>query len=165
MDRREFLIGSAATIGCLLLPSPAFAKVPFPQIELFAEDGSTFPVKNLFGKPILFNFWTPMCTPCLEEIPDLNEIDRNVVKVVGLVDLSSQDFLSQRYKEWVKKVGITYDNFCINNQYSVIFQRLFNNNPSYPAFSLVDSHGNHIWGSSGKITEGDVRRIKANLLY
>ena len=44
------------------------------------------PIENLRGQWLLVNYWAEWCKPCIEEIPELNELDhaRTDVSVLGV---------------------------------------------------------------------------------
>lgn len=42
-----------------------------PTLELAYLDGSRSGLASLRGRPVLVNFWSLTCAPCLEELPDL----------------------------------------------------------------------------------------------
>ncbi len=46
------------------------------KIELQRADGPPMNWDNLRGQWVLVNYWAEWCKPCLEEIPELNEIDK-----------------------------------------------------------------------------------------
>jgi len=58
----------------------------FPDFELTSLEGKNFTSENTKGKYVLFNFWFTSCGPCIEEMPELNELveefsDKDVVFV------------------------------------------------------------------------------------
>lgn len=46
----------------------------FPEFNLVTLDGEKISTENTKGKILLFNFWFTRCRPCIEEIPELNEM-------------------------------------------------------------------------------------------
>ena len=45
-----------------------------PSFELVDVNGDTISTASIQGKVVVLNFWFIGCKPCLEEIPELNEI-------------------------------------------------------------------------------------------
>lgn len=46
----------------------------FPDFELTTLDGEKISSQELNDKYILFNFWFTSCGPCIQEMPELNEL-------------------------------------------------------------------------------------------
>ncbi len=46
----------------------------FPDFSLTTLDGETISSENTKGKIVLFNFWFTTCKPCIIEMPELNEM-------------------------------------------------------------------------------------------
>ncbi len=51
-------------------PEPALA----PDFQLPNLEGQTISLSDLKGKPVLLNFWSTRCNPCVAEMPYLQEI-------------------------------------------------------------------------------------------
>ena len=73
-------------------------------------DGSTTSLTNLVaedGRPVVVNLWATWCTPCLEEMPDIQEAHETLgadVRFLG-INVSDSPTLSARR---VTELGITY---------------------------------------------------------
>jgi len=65
------------------------ASFPFPpNAELKTLEGQAFNLSELRGQVVLLNFWASYCVPCRTEIPELNEMQRELgqqgLTVVGV---------------------------------------------------------------------------------
>jgi len=54
------------------LPSPA------PKVVFQLIDGRRLELARLSGHPVLVNFWSTSCAPCLEEMPRLSQLYRRL---------------------------------------------------------------------------------------
>lgn len=71
-----------AHIGLMLL---VFMLAGCQKTELDRADGVTMNWDELRGQWVLVNYWAEWCKPCLEEIPELNELDKSRdIKVLGV---------------------------------------------------------------------------------
>ena len=97
-----------------------------PNIQTTTVNGKAFTLASLRGKPILLNFFTPWCPPCIEETPDLiafaNQYGNKVHVVmidrgdgVGLVQQYVKKYhlpkrimiLLSPYDKWSPRYGVT----------------------------------------------------------
>jgi thiol-disulfide isomerase/thioredoxin len=69
-SKREFEISYIQDSLFLLLNSK------LPEFNLVDIKGQMFSSEQLKGKPILINFWATSCSPCVAEIPDLNDLKK-----------------------------------------------------------------------------------------
>lgn len=71
-------------------PSDASAsesiRVAQPKLVVETLDGGTFDLTKQRGQFTVVNFWATWCTPCLEEMPDLDDLHarRSDITVIGL---------------------------------------------------------------------------------
>jgi peroxiredoxin len=49
-----------------------------PDFSVITDAGKTVSVREFGGKLLLLNFWASWCAPCVEEIPGLNELSRQL---------------------------------------------------------------------------------------
>jgi len=61
-----------------LPPLAASDVVPAPDIELKNVAGVPFRLSELRGRVVLLNFWGTWCVPCRDEIPELNDMHREL---------------------------------------------------------------------------------------
>jgi thiol-disulfide isomerase/thioredoxin len=73
--------------------APTDGRPHSPVTALFAESmndaaGTRQALGQWQGKPLLVNFWAPWCAPCVEEMPELDQLSRDNagknIKIIGI---------------------------------------------------------------------------------
>lgn len=101
------LVGGCASAGDNA-GTPQSDPVTTMAFELW--DGSTTRLTDLVaedGRPVVVNLWATWCTPCLEEMPDIQEAHESLgadIRFLG-INVSDSPTLSARR---VTELGITY---------------------------------------------------------
>jgi len=101
----------AVYIYILLVPHAAFsAQVgsPAPSFVLKDLQGNTVSLSDFKGKVIFLDFWAPWCTPCREELPELDRLYKkhgtDGFEVVGIC----LDTPTARIATFLQKVPVTF---------------------------------------------------------
>jgi peroxiredoxin len=108
-----------------------------PDFTITSDSGKTITVHNFGGKLLLLNFWATWCPPCVEEIPGLNQLSRQLGPR-GLVILGvSVDKDEKLYRDFLTRSPLTYQTARdpeekINLTYGTI---------QYPESYLIDRSG------------------------
>ena len=66
-------------------------QVQVPDITLYNADGTTVQLSEFFGSPIVLNFWASWCGPCQNEMPDFEEMYKELGDEVHCIVLNSTD--------------------------------------------------------------------------
>lgn len=80
-----------------------------PDVALDLLDGTSTTLAAFEGRPVVLNFWSSTCIPCLKEMPDLERVwtsHGGKVAVLG-VDVTDTEAAG---KEMVARTGVTYPN-------------------------------------------------------
>lgn len=82
-------MGKLVAIGIaslLLAASLASASPEKPVLSVEQINGGNWTLADHQGKWVVVNYWATWCTPCIKEMPELNElhVDREDIEVVGL---------------------------------------------------------------------------------
>lgn len=75
--------------------------------EFERANGTTLEWESLRGHWVLVNYWAEWCKPCLEEIPELNALDRSGSVVV--LGVNFDGVTGQPLVDLGEEMGIEYD--------------------------------------------------------
>lgn len=108
---------------------------PFPKFEEMTSDGKSISNKDLKGKVAVFNFWFIACKPCVNEMPDLNEVvskykGKNVVFVAPSID--SKIAIQKFFEKYSFDYTVTTDARAFTEKLEIM---------SYPTHFVVDQTG------------------------
>jgi cytochrome c biogenesis protein CcmG, thiol:disulfide interchange protein DsbE len=76
-----FLLTLLVAAGCDRGDHPTQVGRPAPDFTV-AEGGRTLQLSAYRGKVVVLNFWASWCAPCIEEIPSLNQLQRQMPQLV-----------------------------------------------------------------------------------
>lgn len=80
-----------------------------PAFNLESLDGTRFTSKTLEGKVVLVDFWATWCGPCIEEIPQWNELySRYQSKGLVVVGMTVRSGWASDIKPDAQKLKMTY---------------------------------------------------------
>ena len=132
----------------------------FPAMDFTVYDIDRNPVKlsDLFGKPILINFWATWCPPCKSELPDFDRVYADYGEDVVFMMVNMTD----GSRDTVESASA----FVADNGYSfpVYYDCDLNAAYTYGASSipmtvLIGADGNIVGGQVGVLTEEQLRII------
>lgn len=108
---------------------------PFPKFEQMTSDGKIMSNKDLKGKVAVFNFWFIACKPCVNEMPDLNEVvskykGKNVVFVAPSID--TKIAIQKFFEKYSFDYTVTTDACSFTEKLEIM---------SYPTHFVVDKTG------------------------
>jgi len=79
-----------------------------PNFTLKTLDGQEMTLASFAGKGVLLNFWATWCSPCVEELPELqalyNKLQNSGFTIVGV----GVDDSPERLREFQQRFGLSY---------------------------------------------------------
>ncbi len=112
-----------------------------PNFSLTTDTGKKVTRDNFGGKILVLNFWASWCQPCVEEIPSLNELQKQLGSS-GLVVLGiSVDKNKEKYNQFRKRARLVFET-ALDSEANV--------SASYGTFKYPETY---IMGPDGKVLE------------
>ena len=79
-----------------------------PDFSIKADNGRTITARDFGGKLLILNFWATWCEPCVDEVPSLEQLKRDLGPK-GLVVLGvSEDTDAQAYRNFLSRFNVSY---------------------------------------------------------
>ncbi|MDY7577530.1 TlpA disulfide reductase family protein [Herbaspirillum sp. RTI4] len=90
------------------------------------------------GKPLIINFWATWCAPCVEEMPALNALSKEIapIQIIGIGVDSSKNI-----DEFAEKFHILYPLYLAGTGATEALQQLGNASGGLPFTLLVGADG------------------------
>ena len=152
-------VGALALLLVSLLVLPSSAKgeglkagTKAPAWILKGPDGKDIKSTDFKGKVVVLNFWATWCPPCVKEIPDFIEIQKELgekgVTFVG----ASLDASPAPVKKYVKRTQVNYP--IVMGDSDVVKE--YGNFNAIPHTFVIDKDGIIRLSKSGMISKGDL---------
>ncbi|MBY8914275.1 redoxin domain-containing protein [Bacillus sp. YC2] len=108
-----------------------------PDFTLETLSGENSSLSDYKGKKVLLNFWATWCKPCRQEMPDMQELQKEYPDVaVVAVNFTSSEKNSQTVKSFAGTYHLTFpiliDKIGVNADFNVL---------SYPTTYILDENG------------------------
>ena len=111
MPRRSWLLAAALSLAALggCGQTESDPTLPAPDFNLEKVGGGRLALADLRGQLVLLDFWATWCTPCVQEIPELNALHRERrAQGLAVVGLAVDDLEMEPLTAWLKERGIEY---------------------------------------------------------
>ena len=109
---------------------------PAPDAQFARLDGGTLRLKDFQGRVVLLNFWTTWATPYRDEVPVLNELQKDLgprgLSVIGI----SYDDTADAVRKFQNEVPQNYQIGLDGKQVGTVLQ-----SGAFPTAYLIDRHG------------------------
>jgi cytochrome c-type biogenesis protein len=129
-----------------LPPLEAASVVAAPEIELKNVAGAPFRLSDLRGRVVLLNFWATWCVPCRTEIPELNEMHRELEAQGFTVVGASWNDSGSDIQDFQQQIKVDYpillDSESIGDKFGGI--------QSFPTTFIIDRTGRIRYKVSGQ---------------
>ena len=78
-----------------------------PDLRVF--EGDNIFLSDLKGKWIIFNYWADWCPPCIKEIPELNNLQRNYSNKLKVFLINFDMLEGEELNQQLKKFNVKVD--------------------------------------------------------
>jgi thiol-disulfide isomerase/thioredoxin len=125
--------------------STAVDNLANPAALLFSQSlpdltGKAQPLSQWQGKTLVVNFWASWCAPCVKEMPELSELQRQIqgqgVQIIG-IGIDSQE----KIREFASKYPVSYPLYVSGMEGIELGRQMGNTKGGLPFTLLLDSHG------------------------
>jgi cytochrome c biogenesis protein CcmG/thiol:disulfide interchange protein DsbE len=79
-----------------------------PDFSVTADNGRTITRANFGGKLLVLNFWATWCQPCIQELPSLDEFQRELADQGVVVLGVSVDKDAKAYERFLERVKVSF---------------------------------------------------------
>jgi peroxiredoxin len=80
-----------------------------PDFSITTDEGRRVTATSFGGKVLVLNFWATWCAPCVQEIPSLNEFQKEFAKNGLVVVAVSVDKNPAKYHNFLDHVHVSFD--------------------------------------------------------
>jgi peroxiredoxin len=131
-----------------LLPRPA------PALNVTSLDGKTLSLANYKDKVVLVDFWATWCKPCIDGMPEVDKLHKEL-SAKGLVVLGvSIDQDTKKVGPFAAKKRLSYD-LVLDSKAKPTWQAF--NVKAIPALFLIDKQGQIVAQWKGKVDHKELR--------
>lgn len=132
-------------------PSGGIAKIgdTAPEVKLDVIDGPATTLASIIaeGKPVVVNFWSSTCAPCIKEMPALESVHSDMGDKVTFVGINTKDTESAANK-MIDRTKVTYLNARDpRGEIATRFGAL-----ALPRTVLIDTEGKIVATHTGELT-------------
>ena len=163
MFKIGFLVGVLLIIGIgiygyfnikSVMNDTTIKPIELVQLDLENSNGGKVKIKN--GKPIVINFWATWCTPCIQEFPNFEEMNKKYSGKVDFLMISDEETV--KIKKFKSKKGYTLNmvrSLKTFDKYDL---------KARPATYFYNSEGKLINKFSGEITKEELEKEIKSLI-
>jgi len=158
IDVQEMLDASAKAPLVTDIDARAEIGGPAPNVRLEYLDGDVQDLAEVAGTgtPVVLNFWSSTCIPCLNEMPAFEEVSQELTDEVTFIGVGVTD-TEQAGKEMVERTGVTYRN--ARDPRSEIFAVY--GGIALPRTVFIAGDGTIVATHSGELTADELRALLA----
>ena len=128
-----------------------------PNFTVYTEDGTAVKLSELYGKPIILNFWASWCPPCKSEMPDFESMYQKYGEDIHFVMINLTDGQRETVESgaaYVEAQGFTFPVYFDSDLDAANNYQVY----SVPMTYFLDVEGYAIARASGAIDTATLER-------
>jgi thiol-disulfide isomerase/thioredoxin len=133
-----------------LKPEPSGAVQALHAQTLPDASGTPQALSQWKGKTLVLNFWAPWCAPCVEEMPELSQLQQNAGKNLQVIGIGIDS--PSNIAEFAKKFDIAYPVYVAGINGAELSRQFGNKAGGLPYTVLI--------GADGQIKKTYLGRLK-----
>jgi len=134
-----------------------------PEFSLPDIHGTVHNIKEWDGKVILLNFWATWCSPCLQEIPELVDLQQQYQsRGLQVIGIALQD--PNELTDFIREHGMNYPVLAGLEAVIVIAENYGNLVGGLPYTAIIDKSGKIVFVKAGQINKIEVEAILSSLI-
>jgi thiol-disulfide isomerase/thioredoxin len=137
-------------------PAKSSAVQQLTALSLTDSQGTLQKLSQWQGKFLLVNFWATWCAPCVQEMPELSELQKDLsksnVQLIGLGIDSPSNIV-----EFAQKYQISYPLFAAGMEGTELSRQLGNQAAGLPFTVLISPDGNLLKSYLGRLNMVQLR--------
>ena len=80
-----------------------------PDFSIQTDQGRQVTATSFGGKVLVLNFWATWCAPCVEEIPSLDQFQKQFAQSGVVVVAVSVDTNAQKYRSFLSRIPVSFE--------------------------------------------------------
>ena len=138
-------------------PSATTPRQKAPDFTVVDADGKQAKLSDMLGKPVVLNFWASWCSPCKSEMPEFNEVYKELGGEVQFMMVNMTDGQRETVASGSKYVSDQQFSFPVyfdteqNAAYTYGIR-------SIPTTIFIDKDGYIVSAAQGSIDENALRK-------
>lgn len=128
------------------------------EVSFTTYEDEVVPLADLHGTPVLVNFFASTCTPCIKEMPALEEVHQQLGDQVTFLGLAVQD-RPENALDLVERTGVTYRT-ALDPESRVITELA--STSFLPTTVLLDADGSVVGSHTGELDAAAIRQLIAD---